>query len=70
MHSNPLEVTVKMSSEVQTLPVRTTNYNVCKDHRKGKIPDIFVKSKLPSDKILKPEKENISRKPRHMVNIP
>jgi hypothetical protein len=53
MLSDPPEVTVKLSSEVETLPTRTTNYNVRNDSRKieyeyrkrPKNPDIFSKIK-------------------------
>jgi hypothetical protein len=52
--SDPPEVTVKISSEVETLPTRTTNCNIRNDHRKteylstkAKNPEIFVKLKNP-----------------------
>jgi hypothetical protein len=54
MRSDPPEVTVKISSEVETLPTRNTNYNIHNNHRKierlstkAKNPDIFVKLNIP-----------------------
>jgi transcription elongation factor len=46
MRLDPPEVTVKISSEVETLPKRSMNYNMTVDI-KAKNPDIFVKLKNP-----------------------
>jgi hypothetical protein len=70
MRSEQPEVNVKMSSEVETLPTTTTNYNVRNDHRKieAKNPDIFVKLKNPPSTNLKPKKEDMSWKTRTYGN--
>jgi len=66
MCSAPPEVNVKISSEVETGPTRTTDYNVHNDHQKisvtidkGQNPGHFWKINSPVT-ILKPEKKNMS----------
>jgi hypothetical protein len=69
-------VAVETSSEVETLPISTANYNVPNDHRKTecdfrqrlKTRHFCKIKKIPPDTILKPEKEDTS-KPGHMVTL-